>query len=215
MVRLNASGNEPSRGRAKPLILLGLLLALSAGVLAVLVFMGRRPATEHVNALTSKHRIGDAEVSIASVKLGRPTGKMLGFGHEWVAEEDYLLVTLQIHNLGAGPLEYTKWRPQSAGLDPRREPIGARQLSLTDERGRRYNVILTLPFDLLAGEKFGLSGTLGPGEQTTDQLLFEKPEADVRQLILELAADNVGGLGKKIGFLIPTAMILPLPPPPE
>ncbi len=184
------------RGWLKNLMLWCLILGIPVGVLAGVALLARVPPTEWVDARTQGQRVGDALVRITAVQVGRPTGE--GIGTKLTAKVDYLLITFRVSNGGSGLVRYNRWKPAVA--------LGASGVTLTDERGRHYKMILTNLGETLEGE-YGGSGELKPGEHLDDLLVFETPTAGAGELSLELPAGNVGEVSKKIGFRIPVGMI--------
>jgi hypothetical protein len=118
--------------------------------------------------------IGGLRVAVLGISQGKPLmyrdGEAAGIGVE--ATEESLLVRLRVDNTNAATL--VRFRSWANG------PAVAK---LTDEHGNKYQGQGAASFHAEGGQG---SGTVRPGESTTDVLLFEVPVDAAQRFRLEL-----------------------------
>ena len=130
--------------------------------------------------------IGDIEVKIRSVALGRPAWlRVSGRG----AKAQYLVLTLELANASKDrKVDHAGWRPGAA-------------VRLTDDRQPPNTYALKLGYAGREGPE-----AIYPGESIEDRLVFDKPVDTAKRLRLQLPAAAFGGQGM-VKFEIPREMV--------
>lgn len=143
------------------------------------------------------------EVRVTKAVLGRQriTGKLNGIPMSMSSNALTLVMGLEIRNAGVEPITYQTWRDESNGnqsepgrMTDRASPI--RTIDYTD----RDTPIPPIPD---GGVR---TVVLGPGETTTDILLFGAPEPKFQRLELYLPGKQVGKPGG-MTLSIPAAVV--------
>jgi hypothetical protein len=139
---------------------------------------------------------GDASVSVSAIKIGKVPIKTIG-GDTTTSDDDLLMIDVAITNKSTThKLNYQSW----AGA---RFSIDRDFATLQDNFGNTYK---RTTFGMDKPIARADNASIYPGTPITDELVFEKPLANVQYLHLEMPAGNMGGTGR-LRIEIPATMI--------
>lgn len=149
--------------------------------------------------------LGDTEVQVTAFSIEPAKLESLIFEYDELSkkldseiETDYLVVSLQVTNQSkTEKLNFTTWRPTTL------ERWDSSAVTLKDEFGNNYRRISFSTSDLAAGTK---NDVLYPGQTIKDQIVFEIPVKNAKELRLALSANAFGKYGE-FRFLLPVDKI--------
>ncbi len=140
-------------------------------------------------------RNGDLEIQITRTEIGKVPLKDI-FGREGTSQDDLLIFKLNLSNVNAiKKVEFRTWSGSGIG-------ISRDFATLADDFGNNYR---RTDFTFSTSKPIGAvdrSASIYPNKSVTEVLLFEVPIDKATHLVLELPAENYGGVGI-VRFRIP------------